>query len=137
VAWELNTARLDQEAAAGYFADGPASKRSRAMNQRLWAGGPQVPEGGREVELEGFRRGPGLLVLRALFDEPGRLRVLDRNGRNLLVTAVDPSPACCYSELRLPLPDSAPSDVLIVFDGKEGQPAPWVSCHHWSVTTGR
>jgi hypothetical protein len=137
VAWELNTADLAQEAAAGFAADGDAARRSRAINQRLWEGGPQVPEGGRELSLEGFKRGPGTLVLRALFDEPGRLRVLDRDGRNLLVTAVDASPACCYSELRLPLPADAPQDVLIVFDGVSGRPAAWVSCHHWSVTTGR
>jgi hypothetical protein len=130
---ELNTARLDQEKAADYRADGESAQHSRILNLRLWPGGPQVPEGGREILRESFKQQGNGLILRAVFDQPGRLRILDPDGHNLMVGALDPSPAGCYSELYLPLPPGTPEQISLVFDGNNGQPAAWVSCHHWSV----
>lgn len=131
---ELNVGRRDHEKAAGYRAQGPRAGRSRALNHRLRDGGPQVPEGGREVLGESFAiPGQGLMV-RALFDRPGRLRVLAQDGRTLHVSIVGASPAEAYSELFLPLPESGPQHLSLAFENEKGQPTAWVSCHLWSVS---
>lgn len=131
----LNVARLKDEKAWGYRPHGPRAGRTRALNRRLWPGGPQVPEGGREVMGEALDLPDPTqhLVLRAVFDRPGRLTLRAEGGRLLAVAATDASPAEAYTELRLALPPGSPRRLRTAFEDEKGQPTSWVSCHYWSL----
>jgi hypothetical protein len=129
----LNVAYLPDELASAYQAQGPQWLRSRMLNLRLGANGDQVPEGGRWVEEESFLRQGDALILRAVFDRPGRLLIAGPDGRTLLVSAIDASPSAHYSELWLPLPDGSPRQVTVRYEDEKGQPSAWTSCHYWFV----
>lgn len=133
VVGRLNVAYLPHEQASAYQAQGPQSLRSRMLNLRLGPNGPQVPEGGRMVLEESFLRQGDALLLRAVFDRPGRLRIRDSDGRTLLISAIDASPSAHYSELWLPLPGNSPRRVSVLFEDEKGQPSAWTSCHYWFV----
>ena len=90
-----------------------------ANNLRLWPGGPQVPEGGRKLEAlrcTGLPAGTRSVLLRAMFDQPGRVNA--GRGGAWSSTAVAPGDGQTYSQVLLPLAQAADGAALTLsFDG--------------------
>lgn len=127
----INVADLADEAAAAYRPQGERAQRTRLTNLRLSPSEAQVPEGGRIASMESFDRKGQALMLRAVFDRAGSLRIRSADGHSLLFAAVAASPSEHYSEILLPLPPDAPERVFVTFEDEKGQPSDWSSCRYW------
>lgn len=127
----LNVADPQQERAAQYRALGPHADSTRIMRLLLSPRETLVPEGARTVLSESFDRQGQALMLRGVFDRPGRLRISGRDGRSLLFAAISASPSAHYSELLLPLAPEAPQRIVVTFEDEKGQPSEWSSCRYW------
>jgi hypothetical protein len=121
----LDVADTADEAAQGVAYWGALSGRTLLARQRLWRGGPVVPEGGRQVaglSLRAWPAGTRLLLLRAEFAGNGYMEVLGQGTEPGRTVANLPSDSETYSELLLPLVDAKGSkETLTYFSGGPGQ----------------
>lgn len=126
----VNVADLQDESRNSLVARGPHSGQTRLSRLRLWAQGPQVPEGGREVESLTLHRPAGAkaILMRASFDRAGKLA--GGGFKAWKGAVVSASPAEVYSEALLPLTDDGDL-VTVMFSDNADAPREWAVYRVW------
>jgi hypothetical protein len=131
----LDLGWLPDEAAHACSFRGADAGRCLAIDLRLWPRGPLAPEGGRRLtalRFSGVPAGTRSLLLRAVFDQGGRLYAGHGGAWSDVVVA--PSDGQAYTQVRVPLAAADSAEARLAFTsghGPDDQPHDWALYRVW------